>query len=274
MKPTAKPSPFALALLLSLLVCNLPAGGWLLYPCKLLATWCHELSHAVVMMVSGVGVNRMLIYEDTSGLAYPETAATNLLVHALISAAGYMATPVLGAVLMRATPTAQQARRSLTILVVCILASSWLLIANQFGLVAMTTLGAALALAALLLPATWRLLLVHLIAAQACVNALLDIRVLFNASQVIDGKNTGASDASTMAQLTFGHSQPWAVWLWAFAWLLWSLAVLYVAIARSGAKPVQNQTGAVKRGSQTAVNAKVPSPSWRSMRKRPRSPLP
>jgi polyferredoxin len=42
--------------------------------------------------------------------------------------------------------------------------------------------------------------------------------------------STGASDASTMAKLTFGHTEAWAIWLWASFWLLWSLVVLYAGI--------------------------------------------
>jgi hypothetical protein len=43
----------AVALLASLLLWNLPFGGVLLYPFKLLATWLHELSHGLAMMITG-----------------------------------------------------------------------------------------------------------------------------------------------------------------------------------------------------------------------------
>ena len=39
----------AIALLASLVLWNLPFGGFLLYPFKLLATWMHELSHGIVI---------------------------------------------------------------------------------------------------------------------------------------------------------------------------------------------------------------------------------
>ena len=72
MKPTDRLElrTLAFALLASLLLWNLPVGGVLLYPFKLIATWLHELSHGLAMLVSGVGFDRVLIYRDTSGLAY------------------------------------------------------------------------------------------------------------------------------------------------------------------------------------------------------------
>lgn len=39
-----------------------------------------------------------------------------------------------------------------------------------------------------------------------------------------------------MAQATFGTTATWAVWTWAIVWLLWSLAVLYVALRVSGSR--------------------------------------
>jgi hypothetical protein len=60
----------AFALLATLLLWNLPVGGVLLYPFKLLATWLHESSHGLAMMVTRVGFDHMHIFRDTSGLAY------------------------------------------------------------------------------------------------------------------------------------------------------------------------------------------------------------
>src|SRR5262245_55911325 len=59
----------AFALLASLLLWNLPFGGVLLYPFKLLATWLHELSHGLAMILTGVGFDHVTIYRDTSGIA-------------------------------------------------------------------------------------------------------------------------------------------------------------------------------------------------------------
>src|SRR5262249_53372058 len=83
----------ALALLASLLLWNLPFGGLLLYPFKLLATWLHELSHGITMILTGAGFDEVLIYRDTSGLAYAHYRIDDA-GSAVIAAAGYMGTPL------------------------------------------------------------------------------------------------------------------------------------------------------------------------------------
>jgi len=227
----------AVALLVSLLLWNLPFGGLLLYPFKLLATWLHELSHGIAMTVTGAGFDYVLIYRDTSGLAYAKSSVGPFGT-AIIAAAGYMGTPLWGAVLLVATPTARAARRALLVVAVLLVVSSFTVIAarpdDSFGPWAIGSIGAGVAASALLLPARWRLAVAHFLAAQSCVNALLDIRVLLRPSQVVGGQFAGMSDAGNMAYATFGTTAEWAVWTWAGIWLAWSLAVLYLALRFSG----------------------------------------
>lgn len=241
MKPTDRLElrTLAFALLASLLLWNLPFGGVLLYPFKLLATWLHELSHGLAMLLSGVGFDRVLIYRDTSGLAYGSSEAGGL-ASAVIAAAGYMGTPLWGALLLVVSPDARWARRALLVLAALLVGTALTVIdvpdGDRFGPWAIGAIGAACAAAALLMPGRLRLAMAHFIAAQSCVDALLDIRVLLRPSQVVGGKIAGASDAHNMAQATFGTTATWAVWTWAIVWLLWSLAVLYVALRVSGSR--------------------------------------
>jgi len=235
-----EPRTLALALLGSLLLWNLPFGGLLLYPFKLLATWMHELSHGVAMLATGAGFDHILIYRDTSGLAYARSSVGPL-GSAVIAAAGYMGTPVWGAVLLVATRDARTARRALLALAALLLGTALFVVAptsseGGFGPWATGAIGGAVFACALLLPARLRLLGAHFLAAQACCNALLDIRVLMRPSQVVGGQVAGASDAHNMAAATFGTTAPWAVWTWAIVWLAWSLAVLFVALRVSGSR--------------------------------------
>jgi hypothetical protein len=235
-----EPRTLAVALLGSLLLWNLPFGGVLLYPFKLLATWMHELSHGIMMLATGAGFDHILIYRDTSGLAYGRTPV-GMLATAFIAAAGYMGTPVWGAVLLVATRDARTARRALLVLAVLLVATAMFVVAptaseGGFGPWATGLIGAAVFACALLLPARVRLFGAHFLAAQACCNALLDIRVLMRPSQVVGGQIAGGSDASNMALATFGTTQAWAVWTWAIVWLAWSLVVLFVALKLSGSR--------------------------------------
>jgi preprotein translocase subunit SecG len=237
-----KPQPremrtLAFALLASLLLWNLPSGGVLLYPFKLLATWLHELSHGLAMLITGAGFDHVLIYRDTSGLAYGQAEAGDI-GKAVIAAAGYMGTPLWGAVLLVITPNARMARWALLGLAALLLGTAATVIdspdGDTFGPWAIGAIGTVCAAFALATPARWRLAIAHFLAAQACINALLDIRVLLRPSQVVGGQVAGASDAHNMAAATFGTTATWAVWTWAIIWLLWSLVVLYLALCVRG----------------------------------------
>ena len=133
---------------------------------------------------------------------------------------------------------------------------------DRFGQWVTPALGAGIAMCALMLPDRWRVLGAHFLAAQACVNALLDIRVLLRPSQVVDGKYAGMSDAHNMALSTFGTTATWAVWTWAILWLVWSLAVLYFALRISGSR-------ASKLAAQSALaTASLPDGSDRDEHRR------
>jgi len=230
----------AIALLVSLVLWNLPFGGVVLYPFKLLATWMHELSHGIAMLLTGAGFDRMIVYRDTSGLAYARSSVGPL-ASAIIAAAGYMGTPLWGGVLLIASPDARAARRALLVLAALLVATAVLVVApspdgDAFGQYAVVAMGGVIAACALALPPRWRRGVAHFIAAQACVNALLDIRVLLRPSQVVDGIAAAISDAHNMALLTFGTTATWAVWTWALTWLAWSLIVLFAAVRISAAR--------------------------------------
>jgi hypothetical protein len=229
----------AIGLLVSLALWHLPFGGLLLYPFKLLATWMHEMSHGLVMLISGAGFDRMEIYRDTSGLAFGQSGVARP-GRAAIAAAGYMGTPLCGAVLLVLGQSRQSARRILAALGALMALSTAIWIHNDFGVAAMSASAATLlGLAAF---ATWAdraarpgqarrlgrfaaVWLVNFVAAQACINALLDIRVLFRPNLVVNGRAMGHSDAHDMATAAGGSPA-----LWAALWLLWSLALLFVAL--------------------------------------------
>jgi hypothetical protein len=229
----------AIALLASLLLWNLPFGGVVLYPFKLLATWLHELSHGVMMIVTGAGFDHVDIFRDTSGLAYAQGPAGGGAIGAsLIATAGYMGTPLWGAALLVTTPDARRARIALLVYATLLVVTAITVVDNGFGAEAIAAIGGVMAACAIALPPRARIAFAHFIAAQACVDALLDIRVLFRTSQVIDGQElactdiirTGCSDAHNMASYTFGTNDTWAVWTWAAVWLAWSLVILFVAL--------------------------------------------
>lgn len=234
-----KQRALVIALIASLLLWNLPFGGVLLYPFKLLATWMHELSHGMVMLATGAGFERMEIYRDTSGLSIAERGVSQA-ARAAIAAAGYMGTPLFGVALLVLGQTRRGARAALAGLGAVMAVTAVIFVDGAFGITAAITGAAACGVLAAISARRVAILAVNFIAAQACINALLDIRVLFRQNLVVNGTVVGASDAHNMARATFGSPSVWAT-----IWLVWSFALLYAALrlmylrqqraARSGA---------------------------------------
>lgn len=214
-----------IALLASLLLWHLPFGGLILYPFKLLATWMHEMSHGVVMLLTGTGFDYVEIFRDTSGMAHAKSAAARPAA-AVIAGAGYMGVPILGAAMLVAAQTWNRARVVLAALGVLLVGSALLFVANMFGIVAIIIGGAACLTLAALPYERAATFAVNFIACQACINAVLDIRVLFRTNLVVNGEvMSRGSDAHNMASASFGSA-----WMWAAVWLVWSFALFFVAL--------------------------------------------
>lgn len=230
-QPRSSPHVVAwtVALLASLLLWNLPYGAGLLYPFKLLSTWSHELAHGLTMMATGVGLDRMELYRDTSGLAFGNSSLSGI-GGAVVTASGYMGPPAVGVAAILLASTAKRARIVLVVLAMSLGLTALLLVSNRFGQLALPIIAAPLLAIALLAPGRWAIGAVHVVGAQACVNALLDIRVLFRPMLVVDGNPLASSDAHLMAGLTFGTTDAWAVRTWAAIWLLWALLLIFVGL--------------------------------------------
>src|SRR5688572_8982002 len=100
------------ALLVTLVLWNVPYGWVALYPFKIFATWLHESAHGLVMLLTGAGLDRLEIFRDTSGLAHPRRGVSAG-AQALISSAGYMGTALFGATFLVLGRTDRGGRRVL-----------------------------------------------------------------------------------------------------------------------------------------------------------------
>ncbi len=212
------------ALLVTLVLWNVPYGWIALYPFKIFATWLHEGSHALLMVLVGAGVDRLEIFRDTSGLAHSARGVSTG-AQTAISCAGYMGTAMFGALFLVLGRTARGGRVVLAVLGGLMVLSVLAVIRNVFGVVAISALGATLLALALWGGVRASAFTVSFLAAQACINAVLDIRVLFGERFFVDGRAHAGSDADTVARLVGGPS-----WLWATLWLLWSFLLFYAAL--------------------------------------------
>lgn len=212
-----------ISLLLSLFLWSLPFGGIVLYPFKLLATWTHEMCHGLVMLAAGVGFHYLEVFRDTSGVAHAERAIGDA--NIFVASAGYMGASLLGAFLLVASQRWQRPRTVLFSLGLALGLSLLLWVDNDFGQGAVAIGAIVMVLLARLLPAAGASFLATFLAAQACINAVLDVRVLFSPILVIHGEIVQVSDAHTMSVTAFGPP-----WMWAVLWLVWSFGCLYVAL--------------------------------------------
>lgn len=221
------------ALLATLVLWNVPYGWAALYPFKLFATWLHESSHAILMLATGAGLDRLEIFQDTSGLAFPRHGVTAP-AQILIASAGYMGTALFGALFLVVGRTRLGARWILAGLGTAMLLVAMLAVRNPFGVAAVLAEAVAL-----LVLGRWGgertcAFLVSFLAAQSCINAVLDIRVLFGGATYVDGQLHTGSDADTVAHVLGGPAA-----FWASLWLLWSFALFYLALRLVRPRPVR-----------------------------------
>src|SRR5262245_53851931 len=134
------------ALLATLVLWNVPYGWFALYPFKVFATWLHEMSHGMAMLLTGAGFRKMEIFRDTSGLAFPDGGVSRA-AQAFISSAGYMGTAFFGAAFLVLGRTTRGARRILVTLGGVMAFSALLWVRNSFGVAATAAGGAVLMLA-------------------------------------------------------------------------------------------------------------------------------
>jgi peptidase M50B-like protein len=212
------------ALLITLILWNIPYGWVALYPFKIFATWIHESAHGLVMLITGAGIDRVEIFRDTSGLAYPRHGVTAV-AQAAISSAGYMGTSLFGAMFLLLGRTERGGRMVLGALGVAMGLSAALTVRNGFGIVAVAVGGAVLLVLSRFGGERLCGFLTNFLAAQSCINSVLDIRVLFGATMYVDGQPHAHSDADAVAQVLGGPA-----WMWASLWLAWSFALFYFVL--------------------------------------------
>ena len=126
-----------------------------LYPFKIFSTWIHELSHGVGAILVGGGIQKLLIYQDTSGLAYTYTSGSSFK-RGFVASAGYTGTAFLGMILLLFRRTHRGPTAGVLTIGVTILLSCLMYVRNLFGLIFLPIMGAGLILCA------WKLKAVHI----------------------------------------------------------------------------------------------------------------
>jgi hypothetical protein len=199
----------------------IPYAGYVTYPIRMLVTFVHEGSHALMSLLTGGSVASISIQPDGSGLT--QSYLYGWLPQILVASAGYLGASLYGAAIIGFLRRGVSAKRLLIITAVAIGLATTLVLkglifsGNIFGLVWGVLLTAGLMLAALRLPKDWANWLTAFIGVQCVLNAFYDLHTLF-ALSVSSG---AATDAMGMARLTLIPAP-----VWAGIWMLTALIML------------------------------------------------
>jgi len=207
-----------IAIGLSLAASLTPWGELLLYPFKLFTTWIHECSHALVTVLVGGSVRSITLQPDTSGLTRSLVPVSRV-AGGLVASAGYLGASLVGCLLVAATRAPRRARVILSCVAVFMVLTLVLWMRNLFGFAVVSAWAVVLFLVVRNSTNSALRFLLTLLAVQVALNAVYDIRVLFQIDR-------GPSDAATMARLFLLPP-----WIWAASWMVISVAMLWATLS-------------------------------------------
>lgn len=222
---TSAQRALAMSLLLSFALWNLPYGEYGVYPFKVFATWLHEFCHGLVMMLTGAGFDYLELFPDTSGIAQAKRSA-GVISRAIIASSGYMGASTCGALLLVLAVRPRWAKNVLIFLGVVLAATAfiWIRSTNDFGFTSTLLFSVACLVLGAFAGPTIQLNAATFLGVQSTLHCLLDIRVLFRPTLLINGVVVGQSDAHNMAQFSFGTPT-----FWSATWLVFSLLCFLIA---------------------------------------------
>jgi len=215
-------------LVIAALICAalyfVPYLGFVTYPLRLLVTFIHEGSHALMTVLTGGAVTSLTISADGSGLT-KSLGGFGL----LVSPAGYLGATLYGALLVAALRRGVSGRALL--MVTGVIVGLLTLCFGHFGTnpsdFLLTTISGvgltvALILGGLRLSEHTAGFAAAFIGIQCILNALFDLRTLFELSV----STNAATDAQNMASMTLLPAVFWSVlWLGTAGVILWSVVL-------------------------------------------------
>lgn len=206
-----------------IVVMNIPFLKWIMYPFTIFSTWIHEICHGLAAVMCGGKINKLLIFPDTSGLAYTAIPGNR---RGFVSSAGYQGTAVVGCLLLLFRRTKRGPRSGMMALGLFMILSTCIWIRNVFGFCMIFLLGLILMACAWKLPSA-RMRDVYVTVAVTCaLNAITSVRNLFGANHVVNGEPS-QTDAHSMADVIGGTSILWAtVWLF-FAFFMTAIGLVF-----------------------------------------------
>eukprot|EP01080_Neovahlkampfia_damariscottae_P006822 gene6822-10987_t len=210
----------------TMLLWRIPFGNYVLYPFTILATWFHEMSHGLTALLSGFTFEKLILYEDGSGVAYyytPQNA--NKLKLALVAAMGPMSGPIVGSffILIRCLHL-QMSRVCLILLSICLMLSDVFVVRSNFGLIIVGLLALIFLIVGVLFPLWFQVFFVDFLGTQICISTFSDIDYIFTYQVEIDGKKMLSDTGAIQQNLLLPY------WFWASSMIAVSIFLLTLSL--------------------------------------------
>ncbi|KAB8319874.1 M50 family metallopeptidase [Tolypothrix campylonemoides VB511288] len=206
------------AAIATIILWQVPAGDYILYPFTILATWFHEMGHGLMAMLLGGQFRKLEIFGNGSGVAsYAMSLSLGPIGPALVAFSGPMGPAIAGAALILASRSFKTANLSLKILGVFLLVSTIIWVRSLFGIVAIPLLGLIILGIALKAPRWVQGFTVQFLGVQACVSTYHQLDYLFSYS-------AGPLGLSDTAQIQQQLLLPY--WFWGGLMAVASLVIL------------------------------------------------
>ena len=207
-------------------------GMTILLPINFVVTLIHELSHAIVCILSGGQVSSMTIINDGCGHSGLTFCAGGLPI--LYAPAGYLGTTFVGCILLYLSQYKKISKillcfTGVVILIISLAFSGKSLFQPQLFLASIASviveiiIGIGFLIAGVRLNEKWANLTLLFLSIQIVLNSVTDLFILFQAST--NFSNSTFSDATNMANITHIPA-----FIWSIIWCLISMILLYFTL--------------------------------------------
>ncbi|MCJ8279709.1 MAG: M50 family metallopeptidase [Rivularia sp. ALOHA_DT_140] len=186
---------------------QIPAGKIILYPLTLLSTWYHEMAHGLMAVLLGGNFKKLEIFANGSGLARYEYRGSLFLGRigkVLVSAAGPMGPPIIGAGFILASRSWQTSQQLLIILGSFMLISVLIWVRTGIGILVIILLGLIILGIGLEASPQVKVFAIQFLGVQACISTFRDFNYVFRYCN-------GYSDTAKIAKLLFLPHWFWGI---------------------------------------------------------------
>ncbi|KAL7551565.1 hypothetical protein ACHAWF_014755 [Thalassiosira exigua] len=241
--------PLLVAIAAMVILMNIKKLSHVLYPLEIFSTWIHEMSHGIAAVLVGGGISKLLIYPDTSGMAWTYTDGSSWK-RGFVASGGYTGTAVLGMILLLFRRTYRGPTYGTIGLGVIMILSCILYVRNTFALVMLPLTAVVFILCAWQLKAKHLSYLYSFLAATCSFNAVDNISELYGPVGYVNGEEA-TSDAHTVAEHWGGTNLSWATFWLIFALGCSAVGLLFAFDGQTYKKDQKQKGASIGGGGQT-----------------------